>query len=79
MVSQIELLSSWYAGRKMGLSGYEEGWALLHKLLEFIELPWQWEDDGLWEVRSGRRHFTHSKIMPGLPSTGLCEVSRSWA
>ncbi len=33
------------------------------KLVEFIESAWQKPDDGIWEVRGGRRHFTHSKMM----------------
>ena len=24
---------------------------------------WEQPDDGIWEVRGGRKHFTHSKIM----------------
>src|SRR6202042_3150796 len=33
------------------------------KLLTFLEDAWQRPDDGIWEVRGGRRHFTHSKVM----------------
>src|SRR6202042_999914 len=33
------------------------------KLVEFLETAWQQPDDGIWEVRGGRRHFTHSKVM----------------
>ena len=29
----------------------------------FLEQAWQRPDDGIWEVRGGRRHFTHSKVM----------------
>ena len=32
-------------------------------LLEFLESHWQLPDDGIWEVRGPRQHFTHSKIM----------------
>jgi hypothetical protein len=32
-------------------------------VVEFLEKAWQEPDDGIWEVRDGRRHFTHSKIM----------------
>jgi len=58
-----ELLSSVYAARKMGLAAIEGAWPPLLKLIEFVEAAWQREDDGIWEVRGGRRHFTHSKIM----------------
>ena len=32
-------------------------------LVEFLERAWQEPDEGIWEVRGPRRHFTHSKVM----------------
>ena len=32
-------------------------------MLEFVEGAWQQPDEGIWEVRGPRRHFTHSKVM----------------
>jgi GH15 family glucan-1,4-alpha-glucosidase len=32
-------------------------------VIRFLEDAWQRPDDGIWEVRGGRRHFTHSKVM----------------
>jgi GH15 family glucan-1,4-alpha-glucosidase len=58
-----ELVSAMYAARKMGLAGRADAWPPALKLIEFVERAWQREDDGIWEVRGGRRHFTHSKIM----------------
>jgi GH15 family glucan-1,4-alpha-glucosidase len=58
-----EVLSCLYAGRKRGIEGGEEGWAPLRETLTFLEQNWQRPDDGIWEVRGGRRHFTHSKMM----------------
>ena len=31
--------------------------------LEYVETIWREPDEGIWEVRGGRRHFTHSKVM----------------
>ena len=31
-------------------------------LLDFLEDGWRQPDDGIWEVRGPRRHFTHSKV-----------------
>ena len=36
---------------------------LLLALLEHLESVWEQPDDGIWEVRGPRRHFTHSKVM----------------
>jgi len=58
-----ELISCLYAGRKMGLAAHNEGLMPAKKLIEWVEQIWERPDDGIWEVRGGRRHFTHSKIM----------------
>ncbi|MEY4575799.1 MAG: hypothetical protein RL701_502 [Pseudomonadota bacterium] len=58
-----EVISSLYAGLRLGIAGNGEGWAPLRKTVEFVESVWQQPDDGIWEVRGGRKHFTHSKIM----------------
>ncbi|MHB1963271.1 MAG: glycoside hydrolase family 15 protein [Acidimicrobiales bacterium] len=38
-------------------------WDLQRNLVEFLEDGWKLPDDGIWEVRGPRRHFTHSKVM----------------
>jgi GH15 family glucan-1,4-alpha-glucosidase len=59
-----EITASLYAARKLGMpSGEEVGWTVLEDLILFMEEAWQRADDGIWEVRGGRRHFTHSKVM----------------
>ena len=32
-------------------------------LLDYLEGVWQQPDEGIWEVRGPRQHFTHSKVM----------------
>ena len=32
-------------------------------LLGDLEEKWREPDEGIWEVRGGRRHFTHSRLM----------------
>jgi GH15 family glucan-1,4-alpha-glucosidase len=58
-----EVLSCIYAARKMGLAEQAHTWAPFKRLLEFLERAWHMPDEGIWEVRGGRRHFTHSKVM----------------
>jgi GH15 family glucan-1,4-alpha-glucosidase len=31
--------------------------------MPFLEKAWRKPDEGIWEVRGGRQHFTHSKVM----------------
>ena len=39
------------------------GWESTVRLVEFIERRWTDPDEGIWEVRGGRRHFVYSKVM----------------
>jgi GH15 family glucan-1,4-alpha-glucosidase len=32
-------------------------------VLEYLSAAWREPDEGLWEVRGGRQHFVHSKVM----------------
>jgi len=38
-------------------------WNLQKALMSFLERGWDQPDEGIWEVRGPRRHFTHSKVM----------------
>jgi len=58
-----ELAATMYECRKAGLESDENGWAVGRSLFESLEKLWREPDDGIWEVRGPRRHFTHSKMM----------------
>jgi GH15 family glucan-1,4-alpha-glucosidase len=58
-----EVLDAFYVGRCAGLSEEAASWQLECALLEHLETIWDQPDEGIWEVRGGRKHFTHSKIM----------------
>jgi GH15 family glucan-1,4-alpha-glucosidase len=38
-------------------------WTRWQALVEHVEKVWREPDEGIWEVRGPRRHFTHSKVM----------------
>ncbi len=61
-----ELAGTMYQAIRAGLQPNEEGWRLAQGLFEFLETHWQEPDEGIWEVRGGRRQFTHSKMMAWL-------------
>jgi GH15 family glucan-1,4-alpha-glucosidase len=50
-------------GRKAGLAYDERSWSVECAMVRRLEEIWNEPDDGIWEVRGGRRHFTHSKVM----------------
>jgi GH15 family glucan-1,4-alpha-glucosidase len=58
-----EVLDAFYFARRAGLSTSEATWALERALISHLEKIWREPDEGIWEVRGGPRHFTHSKVM----------------
>jgi GH15 family glucan-1,4-alpha-glucosidase len=58
-----EVMDSLHLARAADLEPHPEAWNVQLALLEFLETHWKDPDDGIWEVRGPRRHFTHSKIM----------------
>jgi GH15 family glucan-1,4-alpha-glucosidase len=58
-----EVLDALHQGRIRDLEVSKEAWALQRRLLGFLEHAWKEPDEGIWEVRGPRRHFTHSKVM----------------
>jgi GH15 family glucan-1,4-alpha-glucosidase len=47
--------------RKRGI--YYRGWSYVLRLLNWLEKNWQGGDEGIWEVRGGKRAFVHSRVM----------------
>ena len=58
-----EVSDALHHARKAGLKAAPAGWALEKALIAFVENAWDSPDEGIWEVRGPRRHFTHSKVM----------------
>ena len=58
-----EVADALYLGRRRGLEPSDHAWALTRKLFDWLETGWTEPDEGIWEVRGPRRHFTHSKVM----------------
>jgi GH15 family glucan-1,4-alpha-glucosidase len=63
-----EVLATLYRTRKLipDGSGHRDSWGLETALLRALEDLWRRPDDGIWEVRGPRQHFTHSKMMAWL-------------
>ena len=58
-----ELLDAAYHGRELTGQLLAAGWQRQSTLLRHLEGIWREPDEGIWEVRGPRRHFTHSKVM----------------
>ena len=61
-----EVLGAMHYAHEAGIENRETDWRLQVELVEFLESNWDQPDDGIWEVRGGRKHFTHSKMMAWL-------------
>jgi GH15 family glucan-1,4-alpha-glucosidase len=58
-----ELMDALHQARRHGIPPDHQAWDVQRALLDFLESHWRDPDDGIWEVRGGRRHFVHSKVM----------------
>ncbi|MDT7847158.1 glycoside hydrolase family 15 protein [Streptomyces justiciae] len=58
-----EVMDSLSLARSSGLSTKPHIWSIQCALMEFLRGAWRQPDEGLWEVRGGRRQFVHSKVM----------------
>jgi GH15 family glucan-1,4-alpha-glucosidase len=58
-----ELLDVLWQATRAGTQPSANTWSLALLLLEVLEKRWREPDEGIWEVRGGRRHFTHSKVL----------------
>ncbi len=58
-----EVMDVLYQACKGGLSRSDAAWGLQRELLAHLETVWESPDEGIWEMRGPRRHFTYSKVM----------------
>ncbi|MEY2446554.1 MAG: hypothetical protein QOH79_30 [Acidimicrobiaceae bacterium] len=58
-----EVFDALYHGAAAELPTHDQAWPLQQALMDFLETGWKQPDEGIWEVRGERRHFTHSKVM----------------
>ena len=58
-----EVMDALEQSRAQRLPAHDEAWNLQLRLMDFLESRWDEPDEGIWEVRGPRQHFTHSKIM----------------
>jgi GH15 family glucan-1,4-alpha-glucosidase len=58
-----EVMDVLHQARANGLAASESGWAVQQAFLSHLESIWREPDEGIWEMRSGRQHFTYSKVM----------------
>jgi GH15 family glucan-1,4-alpha-glucosidase len=58
-----EVMDTLYVAGKYAVASDNDVWQMQVQLMEFVESAWQHPDEGIWEIRGQRQHFTHSKVM----------------
>ncbi|WP_328999226.1 glycoside hydrolase family 15 protein [Kribbella sp. NBC_00709] len=49
--------------REHQIGATDEAWQVQRGLMAHLDTVWDQPDEGIWEVRGGRQHFTYSKVM----------------
>lgn len=57
-----ELIDSVYLYDKYGDPIGYDTWRQLSRMVDWVSTAWEQPDEGIWEVRGGRRHFVYSKL-----------------
>ncbi len=72
-----ETLDGLSLAREHGIGARDDAWDVQTALMEHLEGAWEQPDNGLWEVRGARRHFTHSKVMAWVAADRMSRAVRS--
>ncbi|PLZ01487.1 glucoamylase [Burkholderia sp. WAC0059] len=58
-----EVMNALHLARIGGLQADDTAWSIQCAMLEHLKQIWREPDEGIWETRGGRQHFTFSKVM----------------
>ena len=58
-----EISDAMFQAIKGGMQVTDRARALRPMVLNYLSTVWRKPDEGIWEVRGGRQHFVHSKVM----------------
>ena len=72
-----EILDSLALARNAGISTHDDAWDMQVALMNHLESTWDQPDNGLWEMRGPRRHFTHSKVLAWVAADRMATAVRA--
>jgi len=73
-----EVIDALHVGRLHGLAPDDDAWSLERRVMDFLEGAWDRPDEGIWEVRGPRTHFTHSKVLAWVAFDRVVEAIERW-
>ena len=71
-----ELIDSVYLYNKYGTPIYHDAWVELSRIVDWVCDNWDQADEGIWEVRGGRQHFTYSRLMSWVAVERAVRIAR---
>jgi len=74
-----EVMDVLHQARVHGLDPDDHAWSFQRNLLEYLESAWDQPDEGIWEVRGPRRHFTHSKVLAWVGFDRAVQAVERWS
>ena len=72
-----EILDGLALARNAGISTHDDAWDMQVALMNHLEGTWDQPDNGLWEMRGPRRHFTHSKVLAWVAADRMASAVRA--
>ena len=73
-----EVMDVLHQARVHGLDPDDHAWSFQRNLLDYLETAWDLPDEGIWEVRGPRRHFTHSKVLAWVAFDRAVQATELW-
>ena len=58
-----ETMDALYLSNKYSEGLSKDGWRRVCKVMEWLGKNWNRPDEGIWEMRGGRKHLLHSRLM----------------
>ena len=71
-----ELMDSVYLYNRYGKPVYHDAWVQVRRVVDWIAENWDQADEGIWENRGGRRHFTYSRLMSWVALERAIQIAR---
>jgi GH15 family glucan-1,4-alpha-glucosidase len=71
-----ELIDSIYLYNKYGEPISHDSWEDVRRIVDWLSENWDQADEGIWETRGGRQHFTYSRLMSWVAVERSIRVAR---
>ena len=71
-----ELVDSIYLYNKYGEPISHDAWENLRRIVDWVSKNWDQADEGVWETRGGRQHFTYGRLMSWVAVERAIRIAR---